>query len=243
MGLTLLPKPGHKQYVPVALLEFPILIALLLSLGIHLLIWKVLPDIDPLPQGKSHGWMRVLLLEDASSLAFKTAPESQTQTSSKNNNSSKPDPISQLPDPSEVQTNHPPLAHTEAANLATPSNSYQSPFSSGSNGARQAALEQEMQMKIRTQLESRIRAEALQRQALVQQNLSLFAAQKQQQPNAFACELAFSGDFSQGFVKCNLPQFEQEIQASLAFARITWQDNKNGLVNERIIGQATLIKP
>ena len=181
--------------------------------------------------------MRVFLLENLSSgtLDVNRAPDDSKSNTIKLNSDSV----------AKTELTNTPPSSTNSQVLDDPqpqlNKGYQSPFSRGTNQINLVPLEREAQVRNQPHWESRVQAEAIQRQSSVQQNLSLYAAQKQQL-NPFGCELAFSVDFSQGYVKCNTLQIEQEIKASLASARIAWQENKNGLVNERVIGQAILIK-
>lgn len=62
MGITLRRPEMLKRHALLRLLEFPILIALILSIALHIAAWKMLPHYEPLPTGKSHGWLKIFLL-------------------------------------------------------------------------------------------------------------------------------------------------------------------------------------
>lgn len=85
MGIALLRsiEDKGKRHLLFTLLESPILLALILSIAIHIIIWKILPDFEPLPVGKSHGWMRVFLV-DSGADSLKVSDIREIESSSAN---------------------------------------------------------------------------------------------------------------------------------------------------------------
>ena len=197
--------------MPSALLEPPILIALLLSLAFHFLIWKVLPETDPLPQGKSHGLMRARLID--------------SEGGSPSNDSWQPSKVK----PKTIDTN---LAKLNTGDLN------QSTLSSEGNVASLASQNttQETDRSKGRQWETQMRIQVLQHLTQVNQAIGFFQAQ-QMPRGRFFCELFLNADYSIGYVHCDIAQAEQALKVMLGGTGVRWQDNKNGLPNDRSLGQ------
>lgn len=231
MGITLHPREGYKSHFFLRLLEFPLLIAFILSIALHVAAWKMLPDFEPLPIGKRHGWLRIFLVNSNGNAQQEVVAEQIQANAATPNNASIPQtPV--LTQQAQAKPSEVPffLRPTPGQNLFGPSNQ------------RTAALQQsqEVEEQVRPKdrrWETQVRAQSQQRQFQINQAIAFFDSQQVQRGRPYFCELSINEDYSAAHLSCEPAQFQQELKSMLAGTSIRWLENKNGLPNIRILGQ------
>jgi len=250
MGIALNQQHGSKGdflFAP----KSPLLLALLLSIGIHVLIWKIIPDLKPLPlrKGNSQGWLRVTIMDGkTSSAAQPDSSTDQSRPSSATALSSSPSSASATHADSSTlaQSNKPASSqpsNVEAAQKEEPFFMRGGPSSSffGGKNSQNINPPEAMQRQATKppDWEARLRYEMMTRRSALYQGIGVFSGQKQAQGTPFSCSLFLSEDFAKGFVSCTPADFTKELKYYLNGARISWQSQKNGLPLEQPIGQPT----
>ena len=230
MGITLDSPEVRKSHFLLRLLEFPMLIALILSIALHVAAWKMLPDNEPLPNGKSHGWLKIFLVNSSDSSTQELALDRiQTQSTEPKN----PSPSKPLNSEAKPQTN-PNVTEVPFFMRSTPGQNLLGP--SPSKTMPSPNTQEESRTKDR-RWETQVRAQSQQRQFQLNQAIAAFDAQQAQRGKPYFCEISLNEDFSAAYLSCEPTGLQQELRGMLSGAPIRWQDNKNGLSNIRILGQ------
>ena len=231
MGITLRRPEMLKRHALLRLLEFPILIALILSIALHIAAWKMLPHYEPLPTGKSHGWLKIFLLN---------ANDSPEQGSEANKIQSKSlIPTTLPPETSSTPTNQQANSKVVDAPFFMRPTPGQNLFGSSLNKALPSPNTQEESRTKDRRWETQVRAQSQQRQFQLNQAIAAFDAQQTQRGRQYFCEISLNEDFSAAYLSCEPAGLQQELRGMLSGTPIRWQENKNGLSNIRILGQPT----
>ncbi|MBU3563846.1 hypothetical protein [Polynucleobacter sp. Tro8-14-1] len=230
MGITLHPREANKSHFLLRLLEFPLLIALILSIALHLVAWKMLPDYEPLPTGKSRGWLKIFLVNSSDSSTQELALDRiQTQSTEPKN----PSPSKSLNSEAKPETNS---NVTEVPFFMRP-NPGQNLLGPSLNKAMPSPNTQEESHTKDRRWETQVRIQSQQRQFQLNQAIAAFEAQQAQRGRPYFCEISLNEDFSAAHLSCEPAAVQQELRGILSGTPFRWQDNKNGLSNIRILGQ------
>ncbi|QWD02527.1 hypothetical protein G6723_01770 [Polynucleobacter paneuropaeus] len=233
MGIALLRsiEDKGKRHLLFTLLESPILLALILSIAIHIIIWKILPDFEPLPVGKSHGWMRVFLV-DSGADSLKVSDIREIESSSANTSVE-----SQSNNAASVYTQTQ-AATTNTTEAPLPIRPFNRPNLFGSVNANPPTNPetQEVAHNKDRRWETQVRAQSQQRQFQLNQAINFFNAIQMQKGMPYFCELNLNEDYTAAYIECEPKSLQQELKNILGGTPIRWQANKNGLPNVRRLG-------